>query len=383
MVSTTPTEEILERLVSFDTTSHKSNLELIAYIRSLLDGWGVHYELVPNEAGDKTSLFATIGPEMPGGIGLSGHTDVVPVTGQVWASDPFTLTAREERLYGRGTTDMKGFLACMLAAVPLFQAAELKRPIYLIFSYDEEVGCTGVRPMISELGGRLPMPELVLVGEPTNCQVVEAHKSITSFVTSVTGHEAHSSVLHKGVSAIETAAALITFLKEFQQQLRESQNDPRFDPPYSTVHVGRVEGGTARNIVARDCSLLWEVRALPGYDGAEVNRAMMAFAAEKLLPSMQAISKTAGIETETIGSVPGLAAGEAALGLAMKLAGQNSAHVVSYGTEAGLFDEAGARSVICGPGNISEAHKPDEFIERRELEKCLAVLKRVAAHQAA
>ncbi|GJM03209.1 MAG: acetylornithine deacetylase [Rhodomicrobium sp.] len=374
-------ETILEALIGFDTTSHKSNLALIDYIKGLLDGWGVPYELVPDESLAKASLFARIGPIAEGGIGLSGHTDVVPVTGQNWATDPFKLTSKGTRLYGRGTTDMKGFLACMLAAVPGFLASELKRPIYLIFSYDEEIGCTGVRPLIEELGTRLPMPELVLVGEPTNCQVVEAHKSITSFVTTVTGFETHSSVHHLGVSSIEVAAKLINFLTDYQVELARTQNDPRFDPAYSTVHVGRVTGGTARNIVAKTTDFLWEVRALPGYDGLEVAGALNKFAAQELLPSMRAIAPSTDIETIVKGAVPGLAAGPEAIRLGMKLANQNMAHVVSYGTEAGLFNEAGAASVICGPGNISEAHKPDEFIERDELEKCMAVLERVAAHQ--
>lgn len=382
MVQILDSEAILERLVSFDTTSHKSNLELIGFIRALLDEQSVPYELVPNETGEKCSLFARIGPEGPGGIGLSGHTDVVPVTGQEWSSDPFTLTPRGSRLYGRGTTDMKGFLAAMLAAVPLYQAADLKRPVYLIFSYDEEIGCTGVRPMIDELGVRLPKPELVIVGEPTNCQVVEAHKSIMSFVTTVTGLEAHSSVHHRGVNAIEVAARLINFLNDFQAELATTQNDPRFDPAYSTVHIGRVEGGTARNIVAKTCAFLWEVRALPGFDALVVLAAMERFAENELLPQMKALSTEAGIQTELKTSVPGLAASDEAIRLGMKLANQNSAHVVSYGTEAGLFNEAGAASVICGPGNISEAHKPNEFIEREELHKCMEVLKRVAAHQA-
>lgn len=376
-------EAILERLVSFDTTSHKSNLKLLLYIEQLLAAADIPYRLVPNEAGDKASLFAVIGPEGPGGIGLSGHTDVVPVKGQSWTSDPFQLTARGSRLFGRGTTDMKGFLACMLAAARDFKAAPLRRPIYLIFSYDEEVGCTGVRPLIARLGEDLPMPEMVLVGEPSNCEVVEAHKSIVSFVTKVTGFEAHSSVLHKGASAIEAAARLICFLSQEQARLKQSQNDDRFEPPYSTVHVGKMEGGTARNIVSRSAKFAWEVRALPDFDGMDVLQAMRGYAERELLPAMQAISPDCAIETVIKGEVPGLAAGPEAIRLGLKLANQNASHVVSYGTEGGLFALGGADSVICGPGNISEAHKPDEFIERAELAKCMQVMERVMAQQCA
>lgn len=370
-------ETILERLVSFDTTSHKSNLDLIAYIQDYLTGYGVAYQLIPNDEGDKASLLASVGPDVPGGIGLSGHTDVVPVTGQDWSTDPFTLTRQGTKLYGRGSTDMKGFLAVMLAAVPLFQKAKLQKPVHLIFSYDEETGCTGVRPMIERMGKDLPMPEFVMVGEPSNCQVVEAHKGIVSFVTTVRGFEAHSSLLHLGVSAVAIAARLINFLSETQATFIKQQNDGRFTPPYSTVHVGMVEGGTARNIVAKHCSFAWEVRSLPGFHGIDVANQMMAFASECLLPDMKAISKSCDISTLQKGEVPGLAAHASAIELGLKLARQNASHAVSYGTEAGLFELADMPCVICGPGNINEAHKPDEFIEEAELIGCMAAMRRI------
>lgn len=375
-------ETILAKLVHFDTTSHKTNLPLIAYIEQILNDATVPYTVVPNDEGDKASLFATIGPAGPGGIALSGHTDVVPVEGQEWDTDPFTLTRKGTRLFGRGSTDMKGFLACMLAAISAFKAASLKRPIYLIFSYDEEIGCTGVRPLIELLGEKLPLPSLVIVGEPSNSQVVEAHKSITSYVTRINGHEAHSSLLHQGVSAIEIAAKLINHLSEAQLKLTDDQNDPRFDPSYSTVHVGRIEGGTARNIVAKDCEFLWEVRALPGFDGREIAGKMMDYAETALLPQMQSISKETSITTERITSVPGLSSNSDTVNLSMKLANQNESFVVSYGTEAGLFEKSGAPSIICGPGNIEQAHKPNEYIDYNELVKCMALLGRVCEHQA-
>lgn len=374
-------EEILADLVHFDTTSHKTNLPLIAYIEAILQEAGVPYDLVPSDKGNKASLFATLGPEEPGGIGLSGHTDVVPVEGQDWNTDPFTLTVKGDKLYGRGTTDMKGFLACMLAALPLYKEAQLKRPIYLIFSYDEEVGCTGVRPLIKKLGHDLPLPSLVLVGEPSNCSVVEAHKSIISYVTRIEGHETHSSLLHQGVSAIEIATKLMSHLYESQKNIIETQNDTRFNPPYSTVHIGRLEGGTARNIVAKSCEFLWEVRALPSFDGEQIAQDLIAYAENELLPSMKAISETTNIVTTQITSVPGLASSPDTISLGLKLANQNESSSVSYATEAGLFENQGAGSVICGPGNIEQAHKPNEYIERSELVKCLAVLERVIDHQ--
>lgn len=371
-------EPILETLISFDTTSHKSNLEIIAYIKSYLEKWDVPCHLIPNETGDKSSLFASIGPDLPGGVGLSGHTDVVPVVGQDWHTDPFQLTRKGSALYGRGTTDMKGFLAVMLACVPLFKSCALQRPVHLIFSYDEEIGCTGVRPLIAQLGQGLPRPAFVMVGEPSNNQVVEAHKSILSFVTHVHGFEAHSSLRHRAVSAIDVAAKLITYLSGQQDELARDQNDPRFDPPYSSVHVGHVEGGTARNIVAKTCSFAWEVRALPSFDGGAIAANMMAYATSDLLPDMLAISDQCRVETEKLGAVPGLMASAGAIELGLKLAQQNSSFAVSYGTEAGLFEGGGAPSVICGPGNINEAHKPNEFIEEEELLKCAEIMVRTA-----
>ena len=382
MVDLGQVKTILERLVGFDTTSHKSNLELIAYLEQICKKSGVEYQLIPNEQGDKSSLFATLGPQAEGGIGLSGHTDVVPVVGQTWDSDPFQLTQRQDKLFGRGTTDMKGFLAVMLASIPLFQAANLKRPVHLLFSYDEEIGCTGVRPMIDRLGQDLLKPEFVLVGEPSNCRVVEAHKSILSFETIVHGFEAHSSVLHKGVNAIEVAAKLIAFLTGKQKELASGQDEPRFDPPYSTIHVGTITGGTARNIVAKECRFAWEVRALPLFNGADIAGEMMAFANQSLLPAMREISEHCHVKTVNKGEVPGLNAHPFAVELGMKLAQQNSSYAVSYGTEAGLFELGGVPSVICGPGNIDQAHKPNEFIHENELIACAQIMSRIAEYLA-
>ena len=372
----TTARELLDRLVGFDTTSVKTNMPLIDYVKSYLDGHGIESHLVPTPDGRKASLFATIGPTDRPGIGLSGHTDVVPVVGQHWTSDPFQVTERDGKLYGRGTCDMKGFLACVLAMVPEFRARNLKTPLHLVFSYDEEVGCTGVRPMIAELGARLTRPRLVIVGEPTRMGIVDSHKGATRFRTTVTGREAHSSMTHIGVNAIHIAGMLIGELSRIEEELRSGQQSPRFTPPYNTLQIGLIEGGRAQNIVPKHCSFSWEVRALPGFDIRTVTDRFAAFVHERCLPSMQAIGKDTGIETVAVNGVPAFYSGATseAVSLALKLMGQNETHAVSYGTEAGLFQSGGCDSVICGPGDIEQAHRPDEYIEASELDRCLRFL---------
>ncbi|MEZ5774827.1 MAG: acetylornithine deacetylase [Hyphomicrobiaceae bacterium] len=255
--------ELLARLVSFDTTSAKSNIPLIEFVKDFLAEHGIESQLVPTPDGLKASLFATIGPSSTGGIALSGHTDVVPVTGQSWTSDPFKLVERDGKLYGRGACDMKGFLACVLAMVPDLKARKLKTPVHIAFSYDEEVGCTGVRPMIAELGGRLVKPRVVIVGEPTVMTVVDAHKGASRYNTIVTGREAHSSMSHIGVNAIHVAGQLIAELARIEADLRETSTDPRFTPGYTTLQVGLIEGGRAQNIMPKHCAFRWEMRGFP------------------------------------------------------------------------------------------------------------------------
>ncbi|MFN4141876.1 acetylornithine deacetylase [Aestuariivirga sp.] len=374
------TEEMLAHLVSFDTTSRDGNIPLIEFVEHYLDGWGVPHFRVDYEANRKTNLFATIGPAIAGGIVLSGHTDVVPVDGQPWTSDPFALTARGERLFGRGTCDMKGFLAVCLAEVPNFLKAGLKSPIHLALSCDEEVGCKGVRPLVAHMRDNLPKPRAVIVGEPTSMKVVNAHKSAVTFATEVTGHEAHSSLTHHGVNAILVAGELLSEMSRIRQDLVD-EGDPtrRFDPPYSTVHVGVIEGGTAKNIIPRRCAFQWETRLLPTADPDFVPARFEAFA-RGLEPAMKAIAPEAGIATETVNRVPGLAPEEdsPAEHLALRLAGANSTHAVSYCTEAGLFQEIGIPAVICGPGSIEQAHKPDEYIDTSELRKCEGFMQKLA-----
>jgi acetylornithine deacetylase len=370
------TEEMLARLIAFDTTSRDGNIPLIEFVEEYLDGWGIPHFRVDYEANRKTNLFATIGPDIAGGIVLSGHTDVVPVDGQPWTSDPFALTHRGERLFGRGTCDMKGFLAVCLAEVPNFLKAGLRSPIHLALSCDEEVGCKGVRPLIAHMRDNLPKPRAVIVGEPTSMKVVNAHKSAVTFSTEVTGHEAHSSLTHHGVNAILVAGDLLSEINRIRDELM-AKGDPtqRFDPPYSTVHVGVIEGGTAKNIIPRRCAFQWETRLLPTADPEHVPHRFETFA-RSLEPAMKAIAPEAGISTETVNHVPGLAPEREspAEHLALHLANANSTHAVSYCTEAGLFQQIGIPAVICGPGSIEQAHKPDEYIDISELRKCEAFM---------
>ena len=372
--------ELLKTLVAFDTTSAKSNLKLIGFVRTHLDGHGIASTLIPSEDGAKASLFATIGPANgQGGIGLSGHSDCVPVVGQTWASDPFTLTARDGRLYGRGACDMKGFLACVLASVPLFKSRPLKEPLHIIVSYDEEVGCTGVRPLIARLGHDLPRARAIIVGEPTMMGVIEAHKRIDAYRTTVTGREAHSSLPQLGVNAISFAAELVEEIDRIGAKL-STETNARFDPPSSTVQVGTIEGGTAANIVPKTCRFHWQVRGLPEADPDLVPKRVEAFAEERLLPRMRRVAPAASIETLHQGSVPAFLAkpGSEAVALAMALTGANSTSTVSYGTEAGLFEEAGCPAVICGPGDIAQAHAADEFVTVAQLDACMAFLAKLA-----
>ena len=374
------TKELLARLVAFDTTSAKSNLDIIAFIETYLAGHGIASTRVPNAASDKASLFATIGSADTPGVAISGHTDVVPVAGQSWDTNPFELVAREGRLYGRGTTDMKGYLASALAFVPEWKRRRLAMPIHLVFSYDEEVGCTGVRPMIAELGRTLVKPRIVLVGEPTSMTVVDAHKGPVRWGVDIKGRPAHSSMAHLGANAIMAAGKLITELGRLEEELKTAQRIERFTPAYTTLQVNRIEGGAANNIVAEHCKFGWEIRALPGFDVAGLERRVVAFAERECLPRLKAVAPESEIVIRQTNSVPAFAArrGSDALSLALKLTGQNETFAVSYATEASLFELADAPAIVCGPGNISEAHTANEFIHESELEKCLVFFGRLA-----
>jgi acetylornithine deacetylase len=372
--------ELLATLVGFDTTSSKSNLALIGFVEDYFKSHGIGSLRVSSPDGSKADLFATIAGSGNGGIGLSGHSDCVPVEGQRWASDPFTLTARDGKLYGRGSCDMKGFLACVLASVPLFKTRTLKEPVHLIISYDEEVGCTGVRPLIARLDKDLPRPRAIIVGEPTSMAVIDAHKRIDAYRTVVHGREAHSSLPALGVNAISAAAALVCELDRIGGAIPKKENDPHFEPPYSTISIGTIKGGTGGNIVPKNCEFQWQVRSLPSATPGEASRDLAAFAEKSLLPKMKQVSDEAVIETTALNSVPAFVAGNTseAVALALKLTGTEQTRAVSYTTEAGLFEQAGCASVICGPGDIAQAHAADEFVSIEQLDACMAFLSALA-----
>ncbi|HFC05610.1 MAG TPA: acetylornithine deacetylase, partial [Rhizobiales bacterium] len=349
--------QLLQKLISFDSTSRNSNLPLIDFVQQYLEDHGIKSRRVDYEKDNKTNLYATIGPDIEGGIVLSGHTDVVPVDGQDWSNDPFDMVERDGRLFGRGACDMKGFIAVALAAVPKFKNGNLKTPIHLAFSCDEEVGCAGVRPLIDHIIDELPHPGAVIVGEPTSMQVVNGHKSANRFRTTITGHEAHSSCTHLGVSAILTAGEMLSEIGRIAEDYRR-RGDPsgRFDPPYTTVQVGMIEGGTANNIIPGHCNIDWESRMLPNHQVEELTERIEAFG-KTLEPAMKAISPDAGIKTTLENSIPGLAPHEGSPleVLTLNLAQANSTSAVSYGTEAGLFQLAGIPAIVCGPGSIEQA----------------------------
>jgi len=373
--------DMLQRLVAFDTTSRHSNLDLIGHIRSYLDDFGVTSTLVPNAEGTKANLFASIGPQEEGGIVLSGHTDVVPVDGQPWTTDPWTLTEKADgNLYGRGTCDMKGFIAVALSHVPALQRARLKVPVHLAFSYDEEIGCLGAPALVEKLVGNVPRPRAVVVGEPTMMGVVNAQNAGGGIVATFTGVEAHSSMTHLGVSAIHFAGDFIHWLNELQDELAmRKRSDIDTVPGHTTINVGIVTGGTAGNILARECTLNWGYRTLPGDDPWEVQRRAEKYVAELLLPKMRARHPDANISLRRRSFVPALDPQEnlEAAKLALQWTGGNRTYAVPYGTEAGIFRGHGISTVICGPGDIAQAHQPNEFVARSQMDACDAFVGKI------
>ena len=359
--------ELMDRLVGFPTVSRDSNLELIDFVEEYLSDLGVSATRVPNEDGTKAALYAHIGPQVDGGVVLSGHTDVVPVDGQDWDTDPFVVTQRGDKLFGRGTCDMKGFDALALSAVPLALERGLKRPLQIALSYDEEVGCIGAPPMIDHMAAMgIPRADTVIVGEPSMMKVVTGHKGCIGYDVHVNGFEIHSSLQHQGVSAIMMGAKLIDWANQVNAENAARTPDPLaadFVPPYTTLHVGVINGGTAHNITAKDCKFGFNFRILPGEDIAAWQARFEAKVAE-IAAEMQAIHPDTGIEAVQYFDVPGLVPEDAgqAEALVRRLTGENASNVVSYGTEAGQFQERGYSAVICGPGDIGQAHQPNEFI---------------------
>ena len=372
---------ILARLIAFDSVSDRSNLPVVAFVEDYLAAHGLAARRAPNASGDKAAILATIGPRLDGGVVLSGHTDVVPVDGQVWSSSPFAMREAAGRLYGRGACDMKGFDACVLAMVPAFQAAALKRPIHIALSYDEETTCLGSKDLIGLFGRDEPRPSAVIVGEPTMMEVADAHKSVATMRTVVTGHEAHSALPALGANAVAAAADVVTEIGRLAREYEKGPLDPRFTPPYSTLHVGMIHGGTARNILARVCAFDWEFRGLPGVRTESALAKVQNFVDAVALPRLTRFVSGPTIATELEVDVPPLAAepGSAAETLALRLTRSNRTIAVSFATESGHFQAAGLPTIVCGPGSIDLAHKPDEFVEEAQLAACLAFLDNLAS----
>ncbi|MFL5297429.1 MAG: acetylornithine deacetylase [Phenylobacterium sp.] len=375
-----PAREILETLVGFDTTSRLSNLALVEWVEAYLDRHGVPHRRVPNDDGTKSNLLATIGPAIEGGAVLSGHTDVVPVDGQPWSTDPFSVVERDGRLYGRGTCDMKGFVALALAAVPDILAARPQRPVHLAFSYDEEIGCLGAPRLIELIQRELPKPAFVVVGEPTDMVAVNGHKGIATFHVTVTGREAHSSQTQQGVSAVMAAVRLMGSLTALAERLEAAADpDSPFTPKGSTLTIGVVHGGTAHNILARECSFVFDLRCAPPLEPADLLAGWFA-EAKAMDAALKARAPEAGVEVHMHSNVPGFAPEPdgAAEAFARRLAGDNGpARAVSFATEAGQFQRAGLSTVLCGPGSIAQAHQPDEYVEISQLERGQAFMRRL------
>jgi acetylornithine deacetylase len=375
------TTELLGRLVAFDTTSRNSNLNLIAFVRDYLDGFGVPYRVSTDPDGQKANLHAIIGPHQAGGLALSGHVDTVPVDGQAWTGDPFALRHQDGKLFARGSCDMKGFVAACLAAVPDFQALPLVRPLHLFISYDEEVGCWGARRLIQDIAESGLRPDLCLIGEPSGMKPILAHKGKLNVNVTVRGLTGHSSEPAKGVNAVQYAGEAIAWIAGEARRLAvEGPFEDGFDPPHSTIHVGTVEGGTILNIIPEHAAFTMEWRPIPGDSPFVHLDRLRARVAETLEPAMKAVNPACGFDFEVAMDMPGMAlpADHALATVVKQLAGSNSAGKVAYGTEGGFFQNAGIPTIICGPGHIAQAHQPDEWIADSELDSCDRFIRRLA-----
>jgi len=376
--------EMIDKLISFDTVSRHSNMELIDFVRDYLSGYGVESHLVPNADGSKANLYASVGPNVQGGVVLSGHTDVVPVDGQPWDTDPFQVVEKDGKLFGRGTCDMKSFIAIGLSLVPDMIAAGLKKPIHFALSYDEEVGCVGAPSMVRAMAENLPKPQAVIIGEPTSMEIIHAHKGINGYVTTVTGFEAHSSQVQRGVSAVMTAARLVTFIEDMMiDNSKNSISAVPFVPNYTTLHVGVIHGGTAMNIISRQAEFCWDIRNIPENDPRDYV-ARFREHCEPIIEQMQKISPSCNIETIERSAAPALAPEPdgAAEHLCRSITGKNSVGVVSYGTEAGHFQELEFSTVVCGPGSIDQAHQPNEFVDVSQVEEAHGFITKLITHLA-
>ena len=375
------TIELLSRLVSFDTTSRNSNLALIGFVREYLDAHGVPYRVSTDATGAKANLHAIIGPQQSGGVALSGHVDTVPVDGQAWSADPFTLRRADSRLYARGSADMKGFVSACLAAVPDFKAGNLARPLHLFISYDEEVGCLGAQRLIQDLDSSGLKPALCVVGEPTGMQPILAHKGKLNLRVRVRGLPGHSSEPGKGVNAIHAAGEAIAYVAaEARRLATEGPFEEGFDPPHTTIHVGTIQGGAILNIIPERCEFTMEWRTIPGDDAVRHAERMQAFVAATIEPAMHQVHQSTGFDCEVLTTMPGLSLDprHPLTAIVKQLTGSNSTGKVSYGTEGGFYQNSGIPTIVCGPGHIAQAHQPDEWIAQDQLDACDIFIRRLA-----
>lgn len=371
------TQRILRDLIAFPTVSMDSNLDMLHYIRYYLEPLGARVTLFHDESGTKANLFATLGPDCDGGVILSGHSDVVPVSDQPWTSDPFALTERDGKLFGRGTCDMKGFIAATLAMAPHFAKMDLKKPIHFAFTHDEEVGCIGAAALIPELEKQGYKPAIAIIGEPTEMRIIEGHKGCCEYTTRFSGLEGHGSSPDLGVNAAEYAVRYVTRLMELREEMKTRvPKNSRFEPPWTTMNIGGLRGGVMHNVIVSKAEVDWEFRPVQQSDFHYMKEQITAYVDQELLPAMRKVHPEASIETETLGEVDGLEPMDdnAAKDLIMELTGANGADVVPFGTEAGIFQKLGLSAVVCGPGSIAQAHKADEYVALDQLDACLSML---------
>ncbi len=375
------TLDLMGQLIAFPTVSSDSNLAMIEFLADRLEDVGAKVDVLADESGQKANLFATLGPETDGGIVLSGHSDVVPVTDQSWTCDPFKMAQRDDKLFGRGACDMKGFIAASVALAPLFAEKVNSRPIHFAFTYDEEVGCIGAGHLAQNLRTRGIMPSVAIIGEPTDMRIIEGHKGCYEYTTHFHGLEGHGSAPERGVNAVEYAVRYVNRLLALKENLRlMAPDDSRFDPRWTTVNVGALNGGVAHNVIASKAHVDWEMRPVQKSDADYVKSNLRGYCDNDLLPAMRAVFPEASIETEVIGEVEGLIPVDdnEARKIVSELTGANGADLVPFGTEAGIFQSLGMDVVVCGPGSINQAHKADEYVSLDQMAQCLTMLERLA-----
>ncbi|MDC3091021.1 acetylornithine deacetylase [Rickettsiales bacterium] len=372
-------EKLIAKLISYKTISESENISLLNFITEYLDSYNVSSKII-NKTNNRANLYARLGPNVSGGIMFSGHTDVVPVEGQKWNSDPFKLKKSGDRLYGRGTSDMKSFIAIVLSLVPEIVKLNLKRPIDFMFSFDEEIGCVGIQKAIPFIEKIKYKPASCIVGEPTEMKVINQHKGKKNFLVIFNGIESHSSLVDKGVNTINYAAKFICFLKSIEEELKKSENlDKSFSPPYTSINVGIIDGGIALNIIPKECKVEFEIRDLPNTDSKEIITKIKKFLFSNLEKEMKKENKACSISFHVTNNFPPLKTNQtdSLINLCLRSLNSNNIGSVSFGTEAGVFDKIGIETIVCGPGSINQAHKPDEYITKNQIQKCEVFLKKI------